>query len=157
MPFIDEETLHRISENARQTRESYGGGGGGAGGAMRKAGDVLEVAGTAGVLGYLNANMGQAGQVTLLSIPIDLWIALAGYGSAWMGWAGRAERDAEMVAHGALAGYSARLGAAWGAANRTTTQGQGGPEITGGSPRAFSPGVHTGDNGRTYVVSEVAR
>ena len=155
MPFIDEATLERISENARQTREHFAGGGGG--GAVRKGVDVLEVAGAAGVLGYVNANMGQAGQVTLLSIPIDLWVALAGYGTAWMGWAGPADRDAEMVAHGALAGYSARLGAAWGAANRTTTQGLGSPELVGGSPRSFAPGVHTGADGRAYVVSEVAR
>lgn len=157
MPFIDEATLHRISENARQARSEYGGGESSArGSAVRRGADVLEVAGAAGALAYANAALGAGGQLSFLAIPIDLWVALAGYGSAWLGWAGRAERDAEMVAHGAMAGYSARLGAAWGSANRVATQGQGVPEIVGASPGAFGPGMHVGADGRTYVVSEVA-
>jgi hypothetical protein len=160
MPFIDEGTLERIAAAARQTASHMEAAGETT---IRRAADVLEVGGTAAVLAWADARYGAAGQATLLAVPVDLWVALAGLGMSWFGWAGRYGRDAEMVGAGGLATYLARLGTAWGAAQRAAAPAastQGGPEIVGGIMRSLGLGGHQAGwappGGRQYVVTEMA-
>jgi hypothetical protein len=153
MPFIDESTLERIAESARQARAEVLGFGANT---IRKTADVLEVGGTAGVLGFVNARFGQGGQMSLLGVPIDLVAALTGLGAAWFGWAGDYDRDAEMIGAGALASYLNRLGAGYGASMKAQT---GLQEITAGDSPALL-GAHAGQRqaihgGKQYVVSEM--
>lgn len=167
MPFIDEGTLERIAAAARQTAGSMEHGDS----TMRRAVDVLEVGGAAGALSYLDARYGDNGQMSFIGVPVDLWVALAGLGLSWFGWAGphnRFARDSEMLGAGGLAAYLSRLGTSWGAAQRlaagtpATAQahGQGGPELVGGLASMLGIGrapAHVGADGRTYVVTEMAR
>ena len=154
MPFIDEGTLERIAESARQARSEVMGFGANT---VRKTADVLEIGGTAGVLGFLNARFGQGGQMAVMGVPIDLVAALSGLGAAWFGFAGNYTRDAEMIGAGALASYLGRLGASFGSSSKTHA---GLPELVAGEHPA-QLGAHTGQNGtellggKKYVVSEM--
>lgn len=166
MPFIDEGTLERIAAAARQTAGHMEHGDS----TLRRAVDVLEVGGAAGVLSWADARYGANGQMSFIGVPTDLWVALFGLGLSWFGWAGphnRFARDSEMLGAGGLAAYLSRLGTSWGAAQRlaagapaATTQGQGGPELVGGLASMFGLGgraSHVGGDGRQYVVTEMAR
>jgi hypothetical protein len=138
---------------------------------LRRAVDVLEVGGVAGGLSWADALWGTGGQLSLLGVPVDLWVALAGLGLSWFGWAGphnRFGRDSEMIGAGGLAAYLSRLGTAWGTAQRALaaqaaaaapaqTHGQGGPELVGSLGRMFGFGqpAHVGADGRAYVVTQM--
>lgn len=164
MPFIDEGTLERIAAAARQTAGSMEHGES----TLRRAVDVLEVGGAAGVLSWADARYGANGQMSIIGVPVDLVVALLGLGLSWFGWAGprnRFARDSEMLGAGGLAAYLSRLGTTWGAAQRlaagTATSTQGGPELVGGLGGMFGIGsrssAQVGNDGRTYVVTEMAR
>jgi hypothetical protein len=168
MPFIDEGTLERIAAAARQTHAAMEGAGETT---IRRTADVLEVGGVAGVLSWADARYGAGGQMSLLAIPVDLWVAMLGLASSWFGFAGRYGRDAEMIGSGALAAYLSRLGTSFGAAQKAavvTTAGLGGPEITGGQGGVEITGAiasmfgmgspaHVGGDGKSYVVTEMQR
>lgn len=151
MPFIDEATLEQIAESARQARSEVLGFGEST---IRRAADVVEIAGTAGALGFINARFGAGGQLAPMGVPIDLWTALVGLGASWMGWAGRFDRDAEMIGAGALAGYARGLGADYGARLKAQS---GAPELVGGNVAAQLAAAHAGQGygGKRYVVSEM--
>lgn len=156
MPFIDESTLERIAESARQARAEVMSAGEST---VRRTADVLEIGGAAGGLSFANARWGgSAQQLALAGIPVDLIAALGGLGASWFGFAGRYSRDAEMIGAGALASYLSRLGRNMGAA-AAGSQTSGGPEIVGRRAPARLGG-HTGagtapHGGKRYVVSEL--
>lgn len=151
MPFIDETSLAEIAESARQARSEVLGFGEST---VRKAADVLEIGGSAMGLGFLNARFGQGGQIAPLGVPLDLWVALGGLGSSWLGWAGRFDRDAEMIGAGALAGYLRGWGASLGAQMKAQS---GAPELIMGAPSPAQMAAQAGQayGGRRYVVSEM--
>ena len=155
MPFIDESTLERIAESARQARAEVMGVGEST---VRRTADVLEIGGMAGGLSFANAKWGTGGQLAVAGVPVDLLTALAGLGTSWFGFAGRYSRDAEMMGAGALASYLSRLGTQYGnaSASGSSTMGQGGKELVGQARRAL-PGGFRGmpAAGKRYVVSEV--
>ena len=153
MPFIEEETLHRIAESARQARAEFMGVGEMT---VRRTADVAEICGTAGALGFINARFGQGGQVAPMGVPLNLLVALGGLGASWLGFAGRFNRDAEMMGAGALAGYAAQFGASYGASMKAHA---GSLEITG-ADSPYQLGAHAGQGvelqgGKRYVVSEM--
>lgn len=155
MPFIDESTLERIAESARQARAEVMGVGETT---IRRTADVLEIGGAAGALGFANARFGQNGQLAVAGVPVNLMVALGGLGMAWFGFAGRYGRDAEMIGAGALAGYLSQLGGSYGASAKSHA---GGPElVAGNAPAQF--GAHAGagtphiEGGKKYVVQELA-
>jgi hypothetical protein len=152
MPFIEDGALERIVESARQARSELSREGIG-GSTFRRAGDVLEVGGTAGFLGFANARWGTNGQLALLGVPSELWVALLGLGASWFNFAGEYRRDAEMIGAGALAGYLSKLGTNYGTQMKAQSSGQ---EITGMSPAQLG-GQQVGQayGGRRYVVSEM--
>jgi hypothetical protein len=155
MPFIDESTLERIAESARQARAEVMGVGEST---VRRTADVLEIGGAAGGLSYANARWGgAAGQLALAGIPVDLIAALGGLGAAWFGFAGRYGRDAEMIGAGGLASYLSRLGTKMGSASASLSA--GGPELVGRrAPARLAAGTAqapTAHGGKRYVVSEL--
>jgi hypothetical protein len=155
MPFIDESTLERIAESARQARAEVMGVGEST---VRRTADVLEIGGMAGGLSFANAKWGQNGQLAVAGVPVDLLTALAGLGTSWFGFAGRYSRDAEMMGAGALASYLSRLGTQYGNASaNSSTMGQGGHELVGRRAAALPGRAHAGaaPHGKRYVVSEV--
>jgi len=154
MPFIDESTLERIAESARQARAEVMGVGEST---VRRTADVLEIGGMAGGLSFANAKWGTGGQLAVAGVPVDLLTALAGLGTSWFGFAGRYSRDAEMMGAGALASYLSRLGTQYGNASASGSSTMGGPELVGQQRRAALPGGFRGAPaaGKRYVVSEV--
>jgi hypothetical protein len=155
MPFIDESTLERIAESARQARAEVMGVGEST---VRRTADVLEIGGAAGGISYANARWGANGQLALAGIPVDLIVALGGLGASWFGFAGRYGRDAEMIGAGGLASYLSRLGTSLGA-QASGAQAAGGPELVGRrAPGRLPAGTHAGaaaHGGKRYVVSEM--
>jgi hypothetical protein len=161
MPFIDESTLERIAESARQARAEVMGVGEST---VRRTADVLEVGGMAGGLSFANAKWGTSSaagapaQLAVAGVPVDLLAALAGLGTSWFGFAGRYSRDAEMMGAGALASYLSRLGTSYGqaaAGQQSQTSGRR-YELAGGAARGLSAAAHAGAaGGKRYVVSEM--
>ena len=159
MPFIDESTLERIAESARQARAEVMGVGEST---VRRTADVLEIGGAAGGLSFANAKWGgSSGQLAVAGVPVDLLAALAGLGTSWFGFAGRYSRDAEMIGAGALASYLSRLGTSYGqasAAGGNSAQGSFKEIVGRTAPRAFAAPAHAGaaaPGGKKYVVSEM--
>lgn len=172
MPFINEDTLERIAAAARQTQDSgpYAGET-----TMRRLADAGEVGATIGLLSWADARHGSAGLfgsncLSVANIPVDLLVALGGFGLSWFGAAGKWGRDWEMIGIGGLGAFLGNVGRTLGELQRAAAgtpaqaSGQGGPEITGGGggilgALGLGGSAHAGaaPHGTSYVVTEMVR
>jgi len=78
--------------------------------AMAHGLQLAEVAGAAGIAGYVNTKFGQGGELTVRGVPADLVGGIGLHAAAFLGAFGRYSEHAHNLADGLVAAYVYRAG-----------------------------------------------